>query len=155
MTLFEKYPALDAAWQFVKSQDDTTLIIAGSFVFVIIVAIIARSRQPVYGYEAEKPLMKANTTFLKLYPLCVFACWIAILAGLGLVALGGAAHLGHIDLGQEFGFMPPLELALYACAIPFGASMGLWKLSFQRKRALAHIAAHQEAVRKAGPIRSY
>lgn len=80
--------------------------------------------------------MNANALFLKIYPLCVWACWIAILAGLTLAAIGVAAHLKYIDIGRIFGTMAPIEVALYASAIPFGAGMGLWKLSDRRKTAI-------------------
>lgn len=155
MTLFERYPALQTAWEFAKTQDELLLIIAGSFVFVVLVLLIFGRRKPVYGYEAENPLMRANNLFLKIYPLCVVACWVAIFAGFALIGMGGAAYLGHISLGPDFASIPPLEMALYACAIPFGALMGLWRLKIKKKEALARVAEHAAASKDAGLIKSY
>lgn len=139
-------------WAFVTSQNDVTLIVAGSFIFVIIMAIIIRSRQPAFEHDDKK---LESDAFLKVYPLCVLACWLAILAGLTLVGMGVAGHLGYINIDGVFGTMTPLEIALYACAIPFGAAMGLWRFADKKKEALARVAARKEAATKAGPVRSY
>lgn len=155
MTFFERYPSLQTAWEFVKYQDETVLIMAGSFAFVVLVFLIFGRRKPIYGYEAENPLMKANNLFLKIYPLCILACWVAIFAGFALIGIGVASYLGHISMGPDFASFPPLELALYSCAIPFGAAMSIWRLKGKKTEALARIAEHTAASKDAGLIKSY
>ncbi len=138
---------------FVKFQSAETLIIAGAIVFTLIVVGVVKSRQPAFEHEDKK---LESELFLKIYPLCVFACWAAIVAGLVLVGMGVAAHLNYIDIGGMFdGAMHPLELALYACAMPFGAAMGLWRFTDLKKAAQARVTARKAAAAKAGPIRSY
>ncbi len=153
--MFEQYPTLDAAWSYLRALPERYQILIGVFIVILVLTPILKARRPKHGVEPQIAAHKTHSLFLKIYPLLVVACRIGLFAGLSLVGMGVAGHFGVIDFAGFSSQMPALEVALYSCAIPFGALMGMLKFRDVKRQTLARIAAHEAAEKDAGPIRSY